>query len=725
MFNRQSSLDWMIQISRELYARTQFAFLNYVVLYSIFCWTTDLIYESKLKVVLGYVSFLVLAVLRYMTLRMQRRISNNEFMKWFYVYSIVVWTTSLAWGLFAGSIYYGRSFDVTANILLYCTLALAIESLVLHTVSYRFYFVNLSALMLPPMVAMFLRSGSIGAPYLFVAFFSYILLMLAGRFLNIELMNNLRKNNIIQQQKIELDTAREKAIEASKVKSQFLGNMSHEIRSPMNGIIGMTGILLDKSLDPETRKLTETIRDCSENLLTIINDILDFSKIESGKVELESHVCDLAHCIESTFLVFDSKAREKRLSLDYSIGKSVPKAIITDATRLRQILVNLVGNAVKFTEKGSIKVVVERGASRESGGIELQFVVQDTGIGIPETRLDRLFKSFSQIDASTARKFGGTGLGLAISKRLTEMMGGSIWVQSKFGYGSSFYFSIFTKEAAEISFLNQSGRGQTEKISEEFPWQILIAEDNSVNQNIMLKLLEKIGYRADIASNGYEAIEALKKKQYDIILMDVQMPELSGLEATRIICDTWARGRRPYIIAMTANLQEEDKERCRDAGMEDFIGKPVRLAELTRLLKAVPKVRQVSDATTTAIPAPAPIWGDLTIDFTQMLRIVGGDKDLLKTAINSFIEESDNLIQKLEGSVAQRDAHGFESVAHAIKQRASTFIATPVIRLTLEAEKYFKNSQYAACIDTINKLKLDVKALNQILAEIHRTNLAA
>jgi signal transduction histidine kinase/CheY-like chemotaxis protein len=724
MFNRQNSLDWIIQVSRELYSRTQFAFLNYLCLYTIFCFTTDLYSESRLKVIIGYASFAVLAVLRYLTLRMHTRIPSSEFVKWFYIYSFIVWMTSFAWGLFAGSIFFSRSFDLTSNILLYCTLALAIESLVLHTVSYRFYFLNLSFLLLPPIAAMCIHSGHNSIPYLIVTGFSYVLLILSGRFLNIELMNNLRKNNIIQQQKIELDTAREKAIEASKVKSQFLANMSHEIRSPMNGIIGMTGILLDKALDPDTRKLTETIRDCSENLLTIINDILDFSKIESGKVELESHVCDLAHCIESTFLIFDTKAREKRLSLDYSIGKNVPKAIITDATRLRQILVNLVGNAVKFTEKGSIKVVVERTALKDNG-IELQFVVQDTGIGIPETRLDRLFKSFSQIDASTARKFGGTGLGLAISKRLAEMMGGSIWVQSKFGYGSSFYFSIFTKDAPEIAFVNPSARSTTEKIADQYPWQILIAEDNSVNQNIMLKLLEKLGYRADIASNGYEAIEALKKKQYDLVLMDVQMPELSGLEATRIICDTWSRDRRPYIIAMTANLQDEDRERCRDAGMEDFIGKPVRLADLTRLLKGIPKIRSTTPKDQTPIPAPAPIWGDLTIDFTQMLRIVGGDKDLLSTAINSFIEESDNLIQKLEASVSQRDATGFENVAHAIKQRASTFIATPVIRLTLEAEKYFKNSQYAACLETIGKLKLDVKALNQILAEIHRTNLAA
>ncbi len=723
MFNRQSSLDWMIQISRELYSRTQFAFGNYLVVYTVFCFTTDLFTESRLKVILGYVSFLVLTALRYLTLRMQMRIANNEFMKWFYIHSCIVWATSLAWGLFAGSIFYNRSFDLTSNILLYCTLALTIESLVLHTVSYRFYFTNISLLLLPPIFAMFFHRGHSSFPYLIVIGFSYTLLMLAGRFLNIELMNNLRKNNIIQQQKIELDTAREKAIEASKVKSQFLANMSHEIRSPMNGIIGMTGILLDKSLDPDTRKLAETIRDCSEDLLAIINDILDFSKIESGKVELENNICDLAHCIESTFLVFDSKAREKRLDLDYSLGKSVPKAIVTDATRLRQILVNLVGNAIKFTEKGSIKVVVEKSANKTEG-IELQFVVQDTGIGIPETRLDRLFKSFSQIDASTARKFGGTGLGLAISKRLAEMMGGSIWVQSKFGYGSSFYFSIVTKESADVAFLSGSGRTQTEKISEEFPWQILIAEDNSVNQNIMLKLLEKLGYRADIASNGYEAIEALKKKQYDIVLMDVQMPELSGLEATRIICDTWNRDRRPYIIAMTATFQDEDRERCRDAGMEDFIGKPVRLSDLARLLKNIPKDRHTSGPQQ-AIPSPSPIWGDLTIDFTQMLRIVGGDKDLLATAINSFIEESDNLIQKLESSLAQRDASGFESVAHAIKQRASTFIATPVIRLTLEAEKYFKSGQWSSCIETIGKLKLDVKALNQILAEVHRTNLAA
>lgn len=726
MLNRYLGLEWSIQISKEIYARTRYAFLSTFIVYAIFCLTTDLYSESSLKVILGYVSFSIIAATRYLLANVQTRQKGKEFEKWYQVYQFVTWANYLAWGLFAGSIYFSRSFDTTANILLYCTLAIAVEALVLQAVSYRLLFINLTLLFLPPIAALLVHKSNTSFPYLVTSFIFYNFLILAGRFLNMELVSNLRKNGIIHQQKIELDTAREKAIEASKVKSQFLANMSHEIRSPMNGIIGMTGIMLDKALDLDTRKLAEAIRDCSENLLTIINDILDFSKMESGRMELENQSCELSHCIESTFLIFDQKVKEKQLDLSYSIDKNIPKTIITDPTRLRQILVNLVGNAVKFTEKGSVKVIVEKISDKEDG-FQIQFAVQDTGIGIPDTRLDRLFKSFSQIDASTARKFGGTGLGLAICKHLAEMMGGTIWLKSKFGYGSTFYFTVTVREA-KIEPTNvipiQAAKSIAEKTADSNPLQILVAEDNNVNQNIMLRLLEKIGYRADITSNGYETIEALKKKEYDVVFMDVQMPELSGLEATRIICDTWSKDKRPHIIAMTANLMKEDRDQCHQVGMDDFISKPIRLADLQKLLINVPK-RKDAKSVVNNIPAPSPLWGDLTIDFSQMLRIVGNDKDLLFTAIDSFIEESDSLVEKLEQAVNKREQGLFETTAHNIKQRASTFIATTVIKLTIEAEKYFRNNQFGPCLETINKLKLDTRALNQILAEIRRTNRAA
>ncbi|HEY7909849.1 MAG TPA: response regulator, partial [Thermomicrobiales bacterium] len=559
-------------------------------------------------------------------------------------------------------------------------------------------------------------------------------------------------------------------------------------------------------------------------LLTIINDILDFSKIESGNLDLEEQPFDLRDCVEDALDLLATRAAEKGLDLAYLIDDGVPSTLVGDVTRLRQVLVNLIGNAIKFTERG--EVVVSVSASAAAGRQhEVRFAVRDTGIGIPTERMDRLFKSFSQVDASTTRMYGGTGLGLAISKRLAELMHGTMWVESVLGAGSTFSFTITAasvptqariwqrsaqpslagrrilivddnetnrriltlqaqnwgmrarsaahgaealewirrgdpfdvaildmqmpdmdgialaaairahrddralplvmltsmgrreqgQQAAFAAFLSkpikqshlhdvlmgifdaaprtaipQGGAQHLDpRLAEQMPLRILLAEDNVVNQKLAVRLLGKMGYRPDVAGNGLEAIQALERQPYDVILMDVQMPELDGLEATRQICRRWPRGVRPFIIAMTADAMQGDREKCLNAGMDDYLTKPVQVAALIDALKRVRPLGTTterwaagdgrSDAAERADAIPS-VLDTATLDD---IRAIVGDEgaDGLTGLIECFLDDAPRLIAAMHAALDAADAAALQSAAHTMKSTSALFGATALAGL--------------------------------------------
>jgi PAS domain S-box-containing protein len=497
----------------------------------------------------------------------------------------------------------------------------------------------------------------------------------------------------------------------SAAKSDFLANITHEVRTPLNGILGMTGLALETDLAPDQREYLALVKSSGEALLSLVTDVLDYSKYEAGKLGLDKVEFSIRTLLREVLRPLALRASVSGIEFESGVDDPVPDLLIGDPLRIGQVLRNLVGNAVKFTNAGRVDVRVHA-ESVAGSRVTLSFSVADTGIGIPSDMHRVIFEPFTQADGSTSRKYGGTGLGLSISAGIVELMDGKIWVESEPGKGSTFYFTIaLDLPRKEPSAENPLALGHSKPASLKRKLQILVAEDNSVNQRLAARLLEREGHSVTIAGSGQEAVDLFEQRTFDLILMDIQMPGLDGLQATaRIRAKEHASGGRVPIVAMTAQAAESDRLRCLDSGMDAYVTKPVHVPALLKMIESVGAGGE-SMNTEVAGEGTQVETHLRQLDESLALSRVGGDVDLLKEVIGLFLSDYPTTFEKIKDAVAGSDANALEHHAHSLKGSVSTFGAGRAFEAAFELEKQGRARDLRGSREGLSQLGQALEAL--------------
>jgi signal transduction histidine kinase/HPt (histidine-containing phosphotransfer) domain-containing protein/ActR/RegA family two-component response regulator len=522
-----------------------------------------------------------------------------------------------------------------------------------------------------------------------------------------------RRTEELEARNRELDEARRAAEAASRAKGEFLANMSHEVRTPMNGILNLARLALASEVPATRREYLTLVQSSSAALLTVLNDVLDFSKIEAGKLDLVQAPFRPAAVIDEVLHVLAWQAGQKGLELLARVAPDVPDVALGDAGRLRQVLLNLVGNAVKFTERGSVTVVAAA-APADDGQVRLSLAVTDTGCGIEAEDRERVFHAFEQADATMTRRHGGTGLGLAIARRLVGLMGGRLEVDSAPGLGSAFRFEVLLRQAPPGATVEAPPPPPPPA---RRPLHVLVAEDNAVNRTVALGLLQHQGHTAEAACDGHEALRLLQTRRYDVVLMDVQMPEMDGLETTR----AWRQreagsGRRLPILALTAHALAADRERCLQAGMDGFLTKPVHPDDLARALADVegpadvPRGRAAEDEA-----APGGAAGTSALDTGALLKRCAGDEGLARQLVGLFLDDAPRQAAAARAALAAGDAKALQRAAHTLKGGAGTFAAAGTVVAASRLEEIGKGGRLDGAADALAALEAELARLVEAL----------